>query len=223
MGDTKTRKNLMDIFGLLLSYFGKRHWWPGDSSLEIIYGCILTQNVSWKNVEEAICNLKQKNLIGLDTILSTSDNELGLLLKSTRYYNQKVLYLKNFCFRMKEDFAGNLDNLFSMEVTKLRKYLLTLKGFGKETTDSVILYGANKPIFVVDAYTKRIFSRLGYFHKDISYDEVQDFFMKNLPHDVYTFNEFHALIVCHGQSFCKNSRPSCSSCPLERICEKRFL
>ncbi|MGE5329917.1 MAG: endonuclease III domain-containing protein [Deltaproteobacteria bacterium] len=219
--DNCTQVQLMNIFSLLLAHFGKRNWWPGDTSLEIVFGCILTQNVSWKNVEEAIIKLKEKNLINLEAIINVSDENLGLLLKSTRYYNQKAVNIKSFCSNMLDSFDGNLDNLFSMDIPKLREYLLSLKGIGKETADSIILYAANKPIFVVDAYTKRIFSRLGYFNKDSSYDEVQAFFMKNLLHDVYLFNEFHALIVCLGQSICKNTNPPCSSCILERFCIKK--
>jgi len=220
MENSIARSKLMEIFCLLLAHFGKRHWWPGDTSLEIIFGCILTQNVTWKNVEEAINNLKQHNLINLGTIITTSDEKLGSLLKSTRYYNQKAANIKSFCYHLNDNFDGKLDNLFSMDVSSLRKHLLTLKGIGKETADSIILYAANKPIFVVDAYTKRIFSRLGYFNKDASYDEVQDLFMQNMPHDVYIFNEFHALIVCLGQNICKNTNPLCSSCLLESMCKK---
>lgn len=218
----KQNTDLMNIFNLLLERFGKRFWWPGDSALEIIFGCILTQNVSWKNVEEAINNLKRNNLIDTHKILSIPVDDLGLLLKSTRYYIQKALNLKNFCTRLNEDFAGSLDSLFALDTTKLREYLLSLKGIGKETADSIILYAGNKPIFVVDAYTKRIFSRLGYFDKNSSYDEVQNFFTKNLVQDLYIFNEFHALIVCLGQSFCKSSNPLCSSCPLESFCIKNI-
>jgi len=217
-----TKIQLINIFNLLLSHFGKRHWWPGDTSLEIILGCILTQNVTWKNVEEAINNLKQKNLINLEAIIASSDESLGLLLRSTRYYNQKAANIKSFCHNMINNFDGSLDNLFLMDIPTLRKYLLSLKGIGKETADSIILYAANKPIFVVDAYTKRIFSRLGYFDSNPSYDQVQTFFMENLPHDLYLFNEFHALIVCLGQNFCKNANPSCKSCILESVCKKKM-
>lgn len=217
-----TSMELIDIFNMMLERFGKRFWWPGDSPLEIVIGCILTQNVTWKNVEEAIINLKKCNLIDTQAIISIPVEELGQLLKSTRYYMQKAINLKNFCIRLNEDFDGSLDNLFTMDTPKLRKYLLSLRGIGKETADSIILYAANKPIFVVDAYTKRIFSRLGYFNKDSTYDEVQDFFTENFSHDLYLYNEFHALIVCLGQNCCKNTKPLCSSCVLENKCKKTY-
>lgn len=213
-------RNLIDIFDTLLNNFGKRHWWPGDTTLEIIFGCILTQNVTWKNVEQAVLKLKKHNLIDVERILSVSHEELGTSLISTRYYNQKACSLKNFCYHLKNDFSNSIDKLFEMDVPALRQYLLSLKGIGKETADSIILYAANKPIFVVDAYTKRIFSRLGYFHSDSSYDQIQDFFTVNLPCDLYVFNEFHALIVYLGQNICKNTNPLCNSCVLRGICNR---
>lgn len=215
-----TSKKLFSIFNLLLSKFGKRYWWPGETQLEVVFGCILTQNVTWKNVQDAIIKLKANNLIDIENIINIDTATLAQHLISTRYYNQKAVYLQSFCQFLKENYEGSLDKLFLNDIGTLRKILLSLKGIGKETADSIILYSASKPIFVVDLYTKRIFSRMGFFHKESTYDEVQKFFESNIPHDLYLFNEFHALIVLLAQISCKSSKPNCSECVVKQFCNK---
>lgn len=212
------RKQLLNIFNSLLEYFGPRHWWPAETPLEVIFGCILTQNVTWKNVEVAISNLKRKNLININKVLSIPSEDLAQLIKTTRYYNQKTSTLKNFCFMLKNKFDGDLDSLFRLDLENLRKILLSLKGIGKETADAIILYAANKPIFVIDAYTIRIFSRIGFFNQNTGYDEAQRFFHHNLPQDLYLYNEYHALIDALGQNICKAKNPNCYLCPINHEC-----
>jgi len=216
------KEKLLDIFSILLKSFGKRNWWPADTDFEVVIGCILTQNVTWKSVEQAIIKLKAENLIDIDNILSVEPSKLAGLITTTRYYNQKAASIINFCEILKKDFNGELKKLFDIDTPSLRRYLLSLKGIGKETADSIILYAANKPIFVVDAYTKRVFSRLGYFESNPTYDEVQDFFQRNLSVDTYLYNEFHALIVAFAQYYCKSSKPLCVECPIKNFCKANY-
>ncbi len=203
---------LLDIFNLLLNHFGKQYWWPAKTKDEIIIGAILTQNTSWKNVEKSIKNLRNANLTELKKLVNASD--LNLLIKPSGFFNQKAEYLKNIAS------ALDKNKVAEMPTNKARKYLLSIKGIGKETADSILLYAFEKPIFVVDAYTKRIFSRLGLIDKNLKYDEIQKFFMKNLPEDIYIYNEFHALIVMLGKNFCGKQKPNCKNCPLNKICKK---
>ncbi len=220
MSQDRVRNQLMSIFESLLSHFGPRHWWPAESPLEVIFGCILTQNVAWKNVEQAISNLKARNLIDIKSMLAVDNDELAELIRPARYYNQKAAALKNICCFILENYDGSLSELFKLEIAELRKQLLKLKGVGKETADSIILYAAEKPIFVVDTYTKRIFSRLGFLPHDIDYDEVQNFFTCSLPAEPYLYNEYHALIDALGHNICKSRNPYCSKCPLSAQCKK---
>ena len=222
MDANNTSKQLLNIFDLLLAHFGPRHWWPAESTLEVVFGCILTQNVAWKNVEQAIYNLKEKNLIDIEKILNVPNMELAELIKTTRYYNQKASNLKSFCNSIFKEFNNNLENLFNLELKELRSLLLSLKGIGNETADSIILYAANKPIFVVDSYTKRIFSRIGFFKSDITYEDTQKYFMSNLQSNTYLFNEYHALIDGLGHYICKLKKPDCKLCPVNVICSKNI-
>ncbi|NLB18094.1 MAG: endonuclease III domain-containing protein [Syntrophomonadaceae bacterium] len=208
----------MIIFNKLLDYYGPRHWWPAKTDFEIIVGAILTQSVSWKNVEKAIVNLQDKELLTPLSIVGCSLEILEEAVRPTRYYRQKAERLRSFSHFLLEEYAGDLEKLFSLETKVLRNQLLGIKGIGPETADSIILYGAGHPIFVVDAYTRRIFNRLGFFSEDVTYDHMQEFFMRNLPLDTYLFNEYHALIVIQGNSRCFNRKPRCGDCPLLGMC-----
>lgn len=212
------KETLVKIYDKLLEAFGPQHWWPADDDFEIIVGAILTQSVSWKNVEKAIDNLKAEGLLSLDAILAVDKDKLAALIKSTMYYNQKALKLKNFCRYIKQNYGGDIYSLFEKSIPNMRAELLSIKGIGPETADSIILYAAAKPIFVVDAYTRRIFSRLGFLPDDVKYSQMQDFFMSNLPSDVNLFNEYHALIVRLGKDYCKNKKPLCNECPVKNHC-----
>ena len=229
------RKNrIMTIYERLLDAFGEQGWWPltpegeikpvhnGDAPrnerdrFEVIVGAILTQNTSWRNVERAIESLNKKNLLDMEKIGKCSHKELAEAIRSAGYYNQKADRIKNFVAFLKRKYDGRLANLFSKELKELRKELLSLNGIGKETADSIILYAAEKPIFVIDAYTKRIMKRLG-FEFD-NYDNLQNLFMKNLPNNVYIFKEYHALLVNLGKIYCTKRNPKCNQCPLKDMC-----
>lgn len=212
------KETLLNIYNDMLAAFGPQYWWPADDDFEVIVGAILTQSVSWKNVEKAIDNLKREGLMSLDAILFVDEEKLAGLIKSTMYYNQKAKKLKNFCQYIAQYYEGDIYSFFKNDIPQMRGQLLSIKGIGPETADSIILYAAGKPIFVVDAYTHRIFSRLGFFSEEAKYDEIQSFFMDNLPLDAGLFNEYHALIVRLGKDCCKNKRPLCSECPVKNYC-----
>jgi len=197
--------------------YGPQYWWPaGDKNreTEIIIGAILTQNTSWTNVEKAIKNLRENNLIDFKKINKINSTKLANLIKSSGYYNQKAKKLKAFSnFIKKYDY-----NLKKLENKKnLREELLKIHGIGKETADSILLYALNKPVFVIDAYTKRILHRLKLADENSSYDDLQKLFMENLPKDSKLFNEYHALLVKLGKDFCKK-KPVCDKCPLNNVC-----
>jgi len=208
------------IYQILYNHFGPQKWWPTTDNknpkFEIIVGAILTQQTSWNNVEKAINNLKRENLLNPKKMLDIKNKNLEKLIQSSGYYRQKTKKLKNFINFLWNRYDGKVEKLFSQPIPKLREELLSVNGIGKETADSIILYAANKPIFVVDAYTTRIFNRIG-ITKERDYDEIQKLFQKNLPNDVQLFNEFHALIVKLGKEYCKK-KPKCNECPLNSIC-----
>jgi endonuclease-3 related protein len=213
----KRDKSFLKIYKLLYTEFGPRHWWPGDTKLEIIVGAILTQNAAWHNVEKAISNLKRARLLGVKRLSEVKRERLSKLIRASGYYNIKSLRIKNFLTFLNQRYAGNICRMFKVEPVHLRRELLDIKGIGPETADSILLYAGEKPAFVVDSYTKRIFSRHGYVEEDADYEQVQRLFLKNLPVDVGLFNEFHALIVELGKSLCKSKKPLCNRCPIRRI------
>lgn len=218
------KENLIQIYKSLLKAHGLQKWWPttpkGEftpqylggprnekEQLEIIFGALLTQNTQWNpNVVRSIENLNRNNLIDLEEIQKIPKKKLAELIKSSGYNNQKAERLKILAQSISK--FGGVKKLLSQQTPKLRETLLSIKGIGPETADSIILYAAKKPVFVVDAYTKRIFSRLGYFKEDAKYDKIQEFFMANLDHDAELFNEFHALIVEHAKVCCKKKSSS---------------
>ena len=191
--DLKTRIN--DIYAALFSRYGEQNWWPADSDLECIIGTILTQNTTWTNVEKAVSQLKQHDLISIEKLSAISTDKLAQIIRSSGYYNQKAIKIKNFVNLINESYNGKLNDLLSEEIYILREVLLGIKGIGPETADSIILYAAKKPIFVIDAYTYRIASRHGLVAEDTNYQEMQELFMDSLPDDPEMFNEYHALIV----------------------------
>lgn len=213
---------LMDIYELMFSHFGARGWWPGDSLFEICIGAILTQSVSWKNVAKAIGNLRDAGLLDLYAIYESPIEEIEKRIVPTLYYRMKARKLKAFSKHVVENYQGNLQLMFHRNLPELREELLGIYGIGPETADSIILYAAEKPIFVVDAYTRRIFSRLGLFPEDYTYDQMQQFFMKHLKPDVQFYNEYHAQIVGVGNQFCGNKKPKCGECPIGILCEQNI-
>ena len=213
----QTSKVLKEIYKRLYDFFGPQNWWPAETPFEVCVGAILTQNASWKNVEKAINNLKQKNLLDPFKLYSIPTDELAKLIRSCGFYNLKAKRLKNFLKVLVEEFDGKLENIFALGLEKAREKLLQIKGLGKETVDSILLYAGNLPIFVVDAYTYRILFRHGLIPEEVTYDEIQELFMSNLEPDPKLFNEYHALLVKCGKTYCKNKNPLCKTCPLNSI------
>lgn len=208
------RDILLKIYQSLYDFFGPLNWWPGDTPFEIMVGAVLTQNTSWSNVEKAINNIKKENLLEPWKLYRINRKELAQLIKPSGYYNIKARRLKNFLNLFVNDFEGSAEKMFSGDSGELRKKLLKVNGIGPETADSILLYAGNKLFFVVDAYTKRIFSRHKLISEDASYHQIQEFFSQNLDRDVKLFNEFHAQIVMLGKTICTSRNPNCAKCPI---------
>lgn len=207
-----------DIYQRLRAEFGDRQWWPGDSAEEVVIGAILTQGVSWKNVEVAILRLKEKDLLSLQAINQADVSDIAPLIRTTRFYNEKARKLKNFARWLFTSYGGSLDSMFSRELWELRKELLTVKGLGEETVDSILLYAGNKNVFVVDAYTIRILSRLGLAQEGWRYTDYQGFFMNYVERDLKIYSDYHAQIVRLGHLYCRKTNPLCKQCPLRELC-----
>ncbi|MEW6087181.1 MAG: endonuclease III domain-containing protein [bacterium] len=210
-------KRIRLIYDKLYSCFGPQHWWPGDTPFEVIVGAILTQNTSWKNVSISIQNLKKNKVLTPRKLYIVPPEKLGLLIKSSGYYNLKAKRLKNFLECLFSEYKGGLRKMLGCEENILRRILLGISGIGPETADSIMLYAGGKLSFVVDAYTRRIFTRHKFIKDDLSYDEIKGFFEKNLPPDIKLYNEYHALIVKLGKEFCLKKNPKCSLCPIKGI------
>ena len=210
------KKMLLAFYDRLFEFFGPQKWWPARSRFEIIVGAILTQNTSWKNVEKAIKNLRSAEVLGYQGLKDLSQRRLASLIKPAGYYNIKAKRLKNFINFLNLEYQGNLSRMLKEKTLVLRQGLLRVKGIGKETADSIILYAAGKPVMVIDAYTKRIFSRHKLISPDSSYDYVQKLFMDNLPKSPIFYNEFHALIVRLGKEYCVK-KPRCDACPIAAL------
>lgn len=205
-------KKLMEIYRLLKNRFGKQNWWPSENEFEMMVGAILTQNVSWNNVEMAMDNLKKNIMLDPLSLKNSSLEKIQELIRPTGFYKQKSKRLMRLADAVIE--SGGLKNLFQKD--NLREYLLNINGIGPETADSIILYAADRPKFVVDSYTKRIINRvIGY---EGNYRRLQQFFESNLKSDLELYKEYHALIVELGKNYCKKE-PVCNGCPLIEICE----
>ena len=209
-------KVLTGIYDRLFESFGKQYWWPGDSKFEVIIGAILTQNTNWTNVEKAIKNLKAAKVFTPRKLYEINQEELAELIKPSGYFNVKAKRLKHFIEWLFVNYNGSLAKLFKLDYTELREQLLSVNGIGRETADSIILYAAEKPTFVVDAYTKRVLVRHGVITDDCDYDTIKAVFEDNLPKEVSLFNEYHALIVMVGKYYCK-PKMKCEECPLENF------
>lgn len=210
------RRKLQKIYKLLFDFFGPRHWWPGDTPLEIIIGAILTQNTSWGNVEKAIGNLKKHKLLSARKLYCIKTGRLAEIIRPAGFYNLKARRLKNFINFLFSRYQGNLNLMFRRKIGCLRRELLGVNGLGPETVDSILLYAGSKAVFVVDAYTKRILSRHHLMPMDAEYSRVQEYFMKNIPKRVKLFNQYHALFVQLGKDFCRK-KPLCRTCPLSKL------
>jgi endonuclease-3 related protein len=210
----------MEIYQKLHEAFGPMNWWPGETPFEVMVGAILTQNTAWKNVEKAIGRLKERGSLSVEGVHHLGRSALASLIRSSGYYQVKAERLKAFVNFLVEEYDGKLEKMRQEPLEEVREKLLAVKGVGPETADSILLYGLRKPIFVVDAYTKRILSRHGLASEDASYEEIQRLFMGCLPRDERLFNEFHALLVHLGKALCKKT-PKCDKCPIKGVRRKR--
>ena len=209
-------KKLTEIYQLLFDRFGPQHWWPGQTQFEIVTGAILTQNTNWANVEKAIANLKAADRLTPEKLHQLDVSRLAELIRPAGYYNIKAKRLKNFINWLFENYDGKLTNLETLDTDRLRAELLAVRGIGRETADSILLYALNRPIFVVDAYTARIAFRHQLIEPDADYERLRELFQSNLPQDTQLFNEYHALLVRVGKEFCK-PKAKCPGCPLEKL------
>ncbi len=210
------KRILTDIYEALYSHFGPQHWWPGDSPFEIAVGAILTQNTNWTNVEKAIHNLKDSKVLNAKSLHAMSHARLGSLIKPAGYFNVKARRLKNFMTFLTDQYKGSMNKLEKTDMAISREELLNVNGIGPETADSILLYALDKPVFVIDAYTKRILHRHNIVSSDADYHELQDLFHTNFPGNINFYNEYHALLVMLGKHYCK-PRPKCDGCPLQHI------
>jgi len=205
----------LEIHEKLFAAYGPQHWWPADSPFEVMVGAILTQNTNWQNVEKAIANLKDLDMLDCESIATSNIHQLGEIIRSSGSYLLKARYLQQFSLFYFNH--GKRKGLMKWPLRSLRHRLLAVHGIGPETADSILLYGLNKPVFVVDAYTKRLFFRLEHFGHDLGYDSIQLYFQQRLPDSLPLLQEFHALIVEHAKRHCK-TRPLCLQCPLFDCC-----
>ena len=209
-------KKLLSIYKKLFSAFGPQSWWPGDTPFEVAVGAILTQNTNWGNVEKAINNLKKEKVLNAKAIHEMPVKKLASLIQPSGYFNIKAKRLKSFINFLMNDYHGSMKRMKKEEMHSLRHKLLSVNGIGPETADSILLYAFDKPIFVIDAYTRRVLSRHNILGHDEAYDKFQELFHSAFKKDVRLFNEYHALFVRVGKMFCK-PKPRCEECPLRNI------
>jgi endonuclease-3 related protein len=209
-------KVLIEIYHLLFKAFGPQHWWPGNTPFEVIVGAILTQNTNWGNVEKAINNIKAKGALNPKALYAMPHKKLASLIKPAGYFNVKAARLKNFLSFFANHYGGSIRRMNAEEPYALRNELLEVNGIGPETADSMLLYALQKPIFVIDAYTKRVLYRHKVAREDATYHELQDIFHRSISPDVQLYNEFHALFVRVGKEYCK-PKPRCEGCPLKGL------
>lgn len=208
--------DLLEIYGALFAAFGHQHWWPAETPFETMIGAILAQNVSWTNAAQAVSTLESAGMLDPDLLAGADASEIARLIVPSRFYNQKAGRIRAFARVYAHEYQADPAVMAAVETGALRERLLAIKGLGKETVDSILLYACEKPVFVVDAYTRRIFSRYGLIPEDASYDRMQRLFTENLAPDTELFNDYHAQIVYLGNTVCRKS-PLCDRCPIRAI------
>ncbi len=208
------KKKLNNIYKKLYRAFGPQHWWPGDTPFEIAVGAVLTQNTNWSNVEKAIVNLKRAEALNAESIHEMKTDRLASLIKPAGYFNIKAKRLKAFIDFLMNEYHGSMKRMAGEKMETLRAKLLTIHGIGSETADSILLYALEKPIFVIDAYTKRVLSRHNIVRNNESYEKIQELFHSTFTRNAKLFNEYHALFVKLGKTYCI-TKPRCEGCPLE--------
>jgi endonuclease III related protein len=211
---------LDEYFNSLFTALGPQHWWPGKAPFEVIVGAILTQSTSWSNVERALGNLRREGLLKPAAIQEVNLRRLQNLIRSSGYWRQKARALKSFVRFLRQEYSGSLERMFETPTIVLREKLLEVFGIGHETADSILLYAGEHGVFVVDAYTKRILVRHGWANERAKYDDIRWQFERRFPGNVKKFNEFHALIVATGKTWCRKTDPKCDECPLGRYLQE---
>ena len=211
---------LRNFHDQLMAAYGPQQWWPAQTPLEVIVGAYLTQNTSWTNVESAIANLRDAGLLSPAAIEKVPLRRLESLIRSSGYFRQKARKLKAFCAFLRTEYRASLKRMFETPTMVLREKLLGVFGVGPETADSILLYAGDHAVFVVDAYTKRVLSRHGWANEKTKYDDIRWMFERQFPGNAARFNEFHALIVNTGKSYCRKQEALCGQCPLGRYLEE---
>jgi len=214
-------KKLLEIYDILLKHFGAQEWWPARTRFEVVIGAILTQNTNWKNVEKVIEKLKERNLLEPEGLRKISETELCEIIRPAGYYNQKAKKLHKFLEFLFREYGGSMDGIINADRDTLRAQLLDIWGIGEETADAIVLYADDKTSFVIDAYTRRVFTRMGTLDGIMTYGEIKDFFEKNLPDDLELYKEFHALIDELAKNYC-TAKPRCDACPVRGLCARKI-
>ncbi len=205
---------LLALYQRLYDSYGPQSWWPAETAFEIMLGAILTQNTAWTNVEKAIHNLKQCAALNIHTLLELPENKLAQLIRPSGYFNIKARRLKNFTQWFLDE--GKFNRLNQLDDTELRNRLLSVNGVGPETADDILLYAFQRPVFVIDAYTRRLLLKLDLITGDEGYEALRQFFEQALDPDVTLFQEYHALIVRHAKQAC-SGEPACAHCHVEQL------
>jgi len=217
---TAAQPPLDEYFNSLFTALGPQHWWPGKTPFEVIIGAVLTQNTAWKNVELALANLRAAEVFTPVRVESVSLRRLQSLIRPAGYFRQKARALKAFVQFLRSEYCGSLKRMFATPTLTLREKLLKIRGIGPETADAILLYAGQHPVFVVDAYTKRIMARHGWMGDKARYEDIRWMFERQSPGDVERFKEFHGLIVMVGKKWCRKSIALCEQCPLGRYQEE---
>ncbi len=214
------RQNLYILaYERLFDHFGPQDWWPGETPFEIMVGAVLTQNTNWLNVTRAIDNLRTAGVLSYELLLALPLENLAELIRPSGYYNVKAGRLRNVLLMIENLYEGDPELFYQDDMVSARENLLSVKGIGPETADSILLYACNHPVFVVDAYTHRVFSRHNLVEEETDYSAMQSLFMDNLPEEMELYNEYHALIVAVAKKYCKKTKPLCRICPLSGLNE----
>jgi endonuclease-3 related protein len=208
---------LYEVYQRLFQAFGPQDWWPGETPFEVMVGAVLTQNTNWQNVERAIANLRDADLLSPQALYAVAQEELEELIRPAGYFRVKARRLRSLVSFVVERYGGSLDAMFRTDLATLRTELLAINGIGPETADSILLYAGGLPAFVVDAYTHRVLGRHGWVGFDADYHEIQERLQDSVPQDVQIYNEYHALIVRLGKHFCRKRQPKCAECPLAEL------
>lgn len=210
----------MAIYRKLRRARGHAGWWPGKTPFEVCLGAILTQGTSWTNVDKALGVLRKRGRLSYQTLRACRPSRIAPLIRASGYFNVKARRLAAFLRLLGREYGGRVEAMAAEEPAVLREKLLSVSGIGRETADSIVLYAAGLPLFVVDAYTRRIFTRLGLLSGGEDYDGIQRFFMDRLPRDAALYNDYHAQIVLLGKDVCRTV-PRCRVCPLDDVCPRR--